>query len=391
MAALVALEVVVPPFCPAGSCDPTPSIPDDDAPPPDTPEDERLVIGLAEQSPHLVGVDVPPAFAAWRDRAVALRPRLFRLLVDWSKVQPGPERPPDWSAAQSGCLRDRPPCAPYAGVRDLLRALRARQRADGGWAVVASLYGAPAWARERRDGCPAGGTIDIAAYRALVRSLAALARAEGVAIVRWSPWNEPNHPAFLAPQRPTCDRTAPGLSPDAYATLVRAVRAELPGARLLLGEVAGYASPRRDRLGAAEFAAALPREVACAGDVWAQHTYVGRGATELAADRDASGNAPLVAAVTAALDRHGCPSAHRVWITETGATPGPRACRQMHAALRAWQDDPRVDAAIQYTFREDPLFRVGLADAGLSAERGAYRPWLAWGAGNAVPSDPCPT
>jgi hypothetical protein len=391
VAALVGLDAAFEGSCPTGSCEPSPDVGGPDGAPPETADDAGLAIGLAEQNPHLIGVDVPAAFAPWRDRAVALRPKLFRLLVDWSKVQPAPDAPPDWAAVQDGCVRGRAPCAPYGGVRDLLRAVRARQRADGGWHVVASPYGAPGWARTPRAGCPAGGTIDLAAYRAFVRSLAGLARAEGIEVVRWSPWNEPNHPTFLAPQRAACGRDRPARSPAAYADLVRALRAELPDARLLLGEVAGYAGPRRDRLGAAEFAAALPREVVCASELWAQHTYVGKGTTALAADRDAAGNTQLVDAVTRALDAHRCPAEHGLWISETGAVPGPRACRQMDAALRAWEAAPRVAAAIQYTFREDPLFRVGLADAGLQAERGAYRPWLARAGGDGVPSDPCPT
>jgi F0F1-type ATP synthase membrane subunit c/vacuolar-type H+-ATPase subunit K len=171
------------------------------------------------------------------------------------------------------------------------------------------------------------------------------------------------------------------LSPGAYARLVRTARAALPaGAELVLGEVAGYDGPRPDRLGAAEFAAALPRGVACAGAVWAQHTYVGRGRGALAADRDAAGNPALTDGVIAALARHRCPREHRVWITETGAAASRRACPRMRSALRAWARDPRVDAAFQYSFRDDPVFPVGLADAALTELRPAYRAWA---------GDPC--
>jgi hypothetical protein len=349
------------------------------APPPPAPPAARppLVLGLAEQNPHLVGLDVPAAFAPWRDRAVALRPRLFRLLVPWSAVQPRRSAPPDWAAPQSGCARGAAPCAPFAGIRDLLRAVRARQRADGGWEVVVSVFAAPGWALARRGGCPPGGAVDLPAYAALLRSLAALGRAEGVRLPWWSPWNEPNHPAFLAPQRAACGRGERAVSPAAYGALVRAARAALPpGAQLVLGEVAGYDGPRPDRLGAAELAAALPRDVACAAPVWAQHTYVGRGRGELAADRDAAGNRALTDAVVRALAAHGCPRAHRVWITETGAAAGPRACAGMRAALAAWARDPRVDAAVQYSFRDDPAFPVGLADAGLRRLHPSYRAWL---------------
>jgi hypothetical protein len=357
-----------------------------------------LAIGLAEQNPHLIRPGpVPEGFGAWRDRAAALRPRVFRLLVDWSQVQPSPAAPPDWSAPRDGCLRGLAPCGEYAGVRDLLAALAERQAADGGWEVVASPYGAPAWALEPAAGCPSGGTIRPAAYAAFLRSLAAVAREAGVAVRRWSPWNEPNHPTFLAPQRGACAPDAPALSPAAYAELVRTARRALGrGARLVIGEVAGYDRPRDEAVGAAEFAAALPRDVACAATVWGQHAYVGRGSGRLAADREAGGHRRLLRAVRTALDAHRCPEPHRIWITETGAAPeragGEDPCAAMDRALRAWAADPRVDVAVQYTFREDTAFRVGLADAGLTTELPSYAAWRAWGArdpGGPPPDPPC--
>jgi hypothetical protein len=372
--------------------------PREPGPPPPLGSD-RLATGLAEQNPGLFAPAVPERFAAWRDRTVALRPRVFRLLVDWARLQPSADRPPDLAAPNAGCLRDVEPCAPYAGVRDQLRALRDRGRADGGWEVLVSPYNAPDWALAPRAGCPAGGRIDLAAYRRLLRDLAALGAAEDVRLRWWSPWNEPNHPAFLAPQRTACDAGARALSPRAYARLVRAARTVLPeGAELVVGEAAGYDRPRRDRLGAAELASSLPRDVVCAGRVWAQHTYVGRsrrpepdGGDDLDADRALAGNSALVRAVSRALDARGCPQEHRIWITETGATPGPGACPAMAAALEAWDRDPRVDVAVQYTFREDPLFRVGLADAALTTERGAYAAWRAWASAERVAGSPCPT
>lgn len=365
---------------------PTPS-----PPRPAEPAPPRLAIGLAEANPHLISPGaVPEGFAPWRDRTVALKPRWFRLMVDWSKFQPAAAAPPDWGAVQDGCLRGRPPCGPYAGVRDRLRALKARQAVDGGWRVVVSLYGAPDWAKEPVEGCPGGGRIRTDAYQAMVWSLVELGRAEGVDLTWWSPWNEPNHPTFLAPQRAACDRTSPTVSAGAYAELVRAARDALPpSAELVIGEVAGYDRPRREATGAAEFASALPKDVACAGSVWGQHAYVGRGATRLAADRQAGGHKKLLDAVTAALDAHGCPEPHRLWISETGATPSERSCTGMDEALRAWEASERVDVAVQYTFRQDTAFPVGLADARLSETKPAYAAWLAWG-GTRDPSGPPP-
>jgi hypothetical protein len=47
-----------------------------------------------------------------------------------------------------------------------------------------------------------------------------------------------------------------------------------------------------------------------------------------------------------------------------------------------------VDAAFQYTFREDSAYPVGLADAGLTRTYPTYDLWAAWGA--RAPSDPAP-
>lgn len=355
----------------------------------------RLAIGLAEQNPHLIAPGTAPeGFGEWRDRVAALRPQWFRLLVDWSKLQPTAESGLDVAKVEDGCLRGIRPCAAYGGLRDRLRALRARRAADGGWRVVVSVYGAPAWAKDPAPGCPStGGTIRRDAYQAFLHQLADVIAQEGVDVAYWSPWNEPNHPTFLAPQRAVCDAASPTLSAAAYAELVRAAREALPGERLMVGEVAGYDRPRKEETGAAEFAAALPRDVACASNVWAQHAYVGRGRSKLAADRETGGHAALLAAVTAALDRHGCRTPHRIWITETGARTSERACTGMDDALRAWEADDRVDVAIQYTVREDTAFPVGLADPALTLELPAYAAWLAWGGerdpADGPPPDPC--
>src|SRR5206468_2922412 len=90
----------------------------------------------------------------------------------------------------------------------------------------------------------------------------------------WSAWNEPNHPAFLNPQRGACGADAPALAPDRYARLVRALRAELEAApgdqRVVLGETAALRASTATTTGAADFARALPRDVVCSAGVWAR-------------------------------------------------------------------------------------------------------------------------
>jgi hypothetical protein len=174
--------------------------------------------------------------------------------------------------------------------------------------------------------------------------------------------------------------------------LARTLRAALDGApgdqRLALGELAAALERRRRSTTIREFVAALPRELVCAADVWTQHAYIG-------------GSDP-VDALASAVRARGCDRVPPIWITETGVGPADvglanarptasdrRGCRELHARLAAWWRDPRVAAAFQYTFREDPLFRTGLVSADLADTRPSLRAWQAWGS-RARPDAPPP-
>lgn len=379
----------------------TATVPPAPPPPPDLPQpgEVPLALGLTEANPHLIAPGAqPPEFAPWRDRAAALRAGVLRVLVDWRRVQPSPSAAPDWAQPADGCLRGQPPCAAYAGIADELRAAKA-----AGMTPLIVILNTPDWAAARSRGCEAGDAgnaarmpADVDAYRVLVRSLLDLGRAEGIDLPLWAPWNEPNHPLFLGPQREECDRESQPLTPGLYAQLAEAMQAELDAApgdqRLVLGETAGFDEPRVNAVGAAEFAAALPDDLVCRAAAWGQHAYV-KVDDELAADaaRQAAASPQLLTGVERALDDHGCPNEIPVWITETGTDQGAGAagCRAMGDALRAWADDPRVQLAVQYTFREDTAFPVGLADAGLTRLEPAYAAWLAAAQGAADPASAC--
>jgi hypothetical protein len=310
-----------------------------------------------------------------------------RVLVDWSHLQPIPGGAPDFAARQDGCMRGVGPCAGWDGLAATLRAVHAL-----GAEPVLVLYGTPAWAAQPAHGCE---RVDLTgysqaprldAYRAFVRSLLALGERLGVDLPWWSPWNEPNLAAFLEPQRDVCDATAPTAAAARYAALARALRAELDAAggehRMLLGEAAGIPDARPHATGAAELAAALPDDLVCSAGAWAQHAFLVRprhGGEQL------EGVAPgqtgqVLADVERALDGHGCARPVPVWVTETGVGDAPDGCLLMAAQLRAWQADPRVRAAFQYTFREDPAFPVGLVDATMTTLYPAYDAWRTRGA-----------
>src|SRR5919108_1944870 len=140
-------------------------------------------------------------------------------------------------------MRDKGPCAPFAGLRDQLRAAASRH-----WPVLLVFSGMPAWAAAGTPGCRRGASPTAAgpppaaltSFRQLVRDVRFVAAGEGADLRYISPWNEPNHPYFLAPQRASCDPAAPTLAAAAYARLAEAVRAELgDGQELVLGETAG--------------------------------------------------------------------------------------------------------------------------------------------------------
>lgn len=341
----------------------------------------------------------------------ALHPALVRVSVDWAQIQPAAGSPPDWSLHSDGCDRGAPPCRPYAGIRELLQAIRSAQQAQGGYQVAVVVYGVPAWAAVPAHGCERANIASrsrpisaagLRGYEALVRSLLALAAREQVEIHWWSPWDEPNGSFFISPQRERCSRSSAPLSPAVYARLVRAMKDALKGApggpQLVLGEFAGFPGGGRPYATQVdEFLRALPQDVICDAGVWAQHAYAVPG--------QPSSQPGPVSALERDLSAHPCARDRPVWVTETGAggthagqnrsqRPADlgRDCRALAATLAAFARDPRIAAAVQYTFRDDPTFPVGLVDAGLTRTWPVYDLWRAWGDGRApgAPAPPLP-
>lgn len=372
----------------------------------------RLAIGLTEANAALLSSprarpQAPAGFGPARDALSALRPAYLRIDLDWAKLQPAAGQPPRLDLPVSGCARAVPPCAPYAGLADELRAIASQQHAGGGFEPVITIFDAPAWATRTGRGCQAAAAAPgarpltasgLAAYRALLGAVAAQGNSAGVALRWWSPWDEPNHPLFISPQRAACTTSSVVLSAATYATLARAMGEALRAAggerRLVLGELADFPRPRRNGAGIGEFVSALPEDVVCSAAVWAQHEYPKAGA------RGATPGGVL--ALERALDATGaCGRAAHIWVTETGAgsphAGAPRAtapaalageCRLLARALDTWYRDPRVDAAFQYTFREDASFPVGLADPGLRGLYPSYYLLRAWAGGRAPDAPP---
>jgi hypothetical protein len=353
-----------------------------------------LSVGITEPNANFVyrpgSKEVPEPFAHWAAELDKMRPSFYRLVVDWPALQPQEGQPPNFEVPDRGCMRDQPPCAPYAGLREQLRALATQQKRSG-WQAFVVVTGTPDWAARGPRGCerdetqprsrpPKPEAMD--AYRKLIADVLALAKDEGVELRYWSPWNEPNHPYFLSPQRASCDRSSKSLAVTPYVELARAMKQaldEAPGDQLMaLGDLAGLPKRRPKVTALGEFIRDLPKDLVCATHIWSQHGYIG-------------GPNPLPS-VKRALASFDCGTPHVIWMTETGvgaaglgrerSTGNVKrgACEKLHHALLRWYEDPQVTAAFQYTLREDNLFPVGLVKTDLSEAFPALQEWQAWGA-----------
>jgi hypothetical protein len=344
----------------------------------------ELAVGLTEQNPNFIhpAKDVPAEFDRWRDEVQEMAPTYYRLSVDWPSVAQGFAQP------NAGCMRDIGPCAGWNGLQDQLAAIAAAQKAhEGRFEVLVVISGTPDGLSRPGRGCERAGVqarsrppteAGLAQYGELIDRINAAAKEAGAELRYWSPWNEPNHPFFISPQRAKCKASARSLAVAPYAEIARAMIARLgKGQELVLGETAGLLQKKSGYTRIQEFIRELPRDVVCSARVYGQHGYVG-------------GPDPIDEAERA-LGRHRCAGKHEIWMTETGvgaprrgenrklsAAALRKACRNIRKRLNAWWEDPRVTAAFQYTLREDDRFPTGLVTVDLASAYPALDEWIAW-------------
>jgi hypothetical protein len=286
-------------------------------------------------------------------------------------------------------------------VRDQLKAIAQAQHADKDrWQVLVVLSGTPEQLARPASGCERAGTQTrsrpprtdaLGAYKDFITKLLDEAKTEHVELRYFSPWNEPNHPFFISPQRTACKAQAPSAATTPYAELAKAMKEALddyPGDQeMVLGETAGLLDRKSSYTGVGEFIRNLPREVVCSAVAYGQHGYIG-------------GPNPVDDVEKALRTKH-CDRTLEVWMTETGAGRPRRgekrdrtgkglvrACREIRKRLKTWYDDPRVTAAFQYTLREDDRFPTGLITTELTEAYPALKEWQAWG--NREPVEPAP-
>ena len=191
----------------------------------------------------------------------------------------------------------------------------------------------------------------MATYTRFVERVLAEAREQGAELKYWSPWNEPNHPYFISPQRMECDRDAPSAAVGPYVEMARALKAGVDAAPGEQSSSAACWRPRSeaaDETSVSEFVADIPADMLAA-------RRSGRS-TVTSQQRPST--------TSSARWRAGLKS-RKNWITETGAG-APRSGEERRASrpsqVRAavactsgcasGNADPRVSVAFQYRSRE---------------------------------------
>ncbi len=384
----------------------------------------RLEVGLVSRdAAALTPLRAGPieGYDAAREVVEEMVPRQIRIDVRWDQLQPSADAPLDPDRVHDdGCGREAaPPCGSPISLSAVLAQVAAQQAAHpGAFRPLITFWGMPEWAGEApAEGCRIervrAGARPLAegreaAYRAAIRQVWTALRDAGLEASDWTPWNEPNAPYFLDPQRASCSRDAEPRSPAEYARMVVAMDDELrvlrgadPAAtgnhRLVVGEVAAWGAPASRVVTSDEFLRELPDAVLCRADVIGLHGYLDA--------RPRLGRGEPVSAALGEIERRRCLDDVPVWITETGVgAPGSgreRAtdsrtlrdeCRLMGDQLTRWFHHPRITAAFQYSVRDDAAFPTGLVDERVRRTYPVADVWTAWGGRRAAddPAAPVP-
>ncbi|MCU1677400.1 MAG: hypothetical protein JWM93_2158 [Frankiales bacterium] len=167
---------------------------------------------------------------ASRDTALgqldSLGVKSLRVVMYWKDVAPqsGSKNQPDFDTTD-------PAGYDFSRVDPVLDAAKAR-----GWPVLLTVSGpVPRWAtRDRKDNVTRPNPSKFAQF------MTAVGRHFKDRVAYWSVWNEPNHPAFLAPQYDSKQRpVSPGLYRQLFLAAQRGLAsAKVPSPQILMGETA---------------------------------------------------------------------------------------------------------------------------------------------------------
>ena len=203
-----------------------------------------LLAGSGGSSRHLETVlqddalllDRPPVIVRQTARTIAaLGVDRVRLTAGWSAIAPSPR-----DRAKPGFDATNPAAYPR-GAWDRLDTAVDAARAAGLKVMLDIGFWAPRWAVRKPSANP--DRQRYAPNPAMFADFAtAVVRRYGAVVRLYTPWNEPNHPSFLAPQW----RRGRPLSPHVYRAMYTAAYAAIkrvrPDAQVLLGNTAATAS-----------------------------------------------------------------------------------------------------------------------------------------------------
>ena len=352
-------------------------------------------LGRLTSARRRLGAPAGPARRIRPQRLPVRRP----LVVGRSRTRGGADPALD---APGGCMRDeRAVRARRRRPRPAARARGApaagRVGGDGGDHRHAAVGGGtraglPAQARPDRRR-PAARRRCRAYRRADRRACSRSAREEGADVRYVSPWNEPNHPYFLAPQRAACDAASPSLAVSAVRRA--GARREAPSSPTA-GRPAscsarppGILEPTARATSVPESSAACPRGLVCSA-----RGVVAARATSAAPTRSAG--------PPARSPRGGCPRRTRSGSPRPASARRRAACRSP-AGSRASAGLPAAATAAARLVREPardarrpvhvprgrPVPDRPRHDRPRSARGPALREWQAWGA-RPTPASPPP-
>jgi hypothetical protein len=274
----------------------------------------------------------------------------------------------------------------------------AKQR---GWTVQLTASGrVPRWATNG-----AVDTVTRPSPNEFRMFMTALARRFGDEVTRWSIWNEPNHPDFLAPQYDSRHRpTSPKIYRGLYAAALRGLAAAGDTKPVLMGETAptgtGKAvAPLTFLRGALCLSSTYKKVGHCSKlrvDGYAHHAYTTRGGPLFKPPGPNNVMIGVLSRLTGALDKAAkagvVARSLPIYLTEFGiqSTPDPFAgvSLQRQAEYRSYSEriayyNPRVKAFSQYLLTDDkPLDGVPAAtrysgfESGLRTSSGKAKPAL---------------
>jgi hypothetical protein len=233
----------------------------------------------------------------------------------------------------------------------------------------------------------------------------AVAKHFGGQVTRWSIWNEPNHPQFLAPQYDSKHRpVSPGIYRGLYAAALRGLAAVGDTKPVLMGETAPTGTgkdvaPLTFLRGALCLNDRYKKTGSCGKlrvDGYAHHAYTNRQGPQFKTTKPNDVMIGVLSRLTTALDKAGAAgvvSKHLpIYLTEFGiqSTPDPLfgVSLQRQAEYRSYSErlayyNPRVAAFSQYLLTDDkPQDNVSAAlrysgfESGLLTAAGKAKPSL---------------